>query len=95
MIIQLLAPHSIGADETIPQILSLLLMIPGYWFLLAQGAKRCHDRSNSGWFQIIPFYVFWMLFAEGFPGPNEYGLNPKEIGNYDEISQIGAELEQQ
>ena len=52
-------------------------LIPGYWFLWAQGAKRCHDRGNSGWFQIIPFYGFWMLFADGDEGENDYGDNPK------------------
>lgn len=56
-----------------------LLVILAYWFLWAQGAKRCHDRGNSGWFQIIPFYGFWMLFAEGDIGDNEYGSNPKGI----------------
>jgi uncharacterized membrane protein YhaH (DUF805 family) len=56
-------------------------LIPGYWVLLAQGAKRCHDRGNSGWYQIIPFYVLWMLFADSINGPNEYGPNPKGIGN--------------
>jgi uncharacterized membrane protein YhaH (DUF805 family) len=52
-------------------------IIPLLWFLWAQGAKRCHDRGNSGWFQIIPFYVFWMLFAEGDNTKNEYGNSPK------------------
>lgn len=51
--------------------------IPVLWFLWAQGAKRCHDRGNSGWWQIIPFYVFWMLFAEGDKEENEYGSSPK------------------
>lgn len=54
-----------------------LAYIPMIWFLWAQGAKRCHDRGNSGWYQIIPFYVFWMLFAEGDSGDNEYGNSPK------------------
>jgi uncharacterized membrane protein YhaH (DUF805 family) len=48
-----------------------------YWFIIAQGAKRCHDLGNSGWFQIIPFYGFWMLFQEGKIGQNKYGWNPK------------------
>tara|TARA_B110001452_G_scaffold64656_1_gene51388 strand:+ start:924 stop:1589 length:666 start_codon:yes stop_codon:yes gene_type:complete len=56
-----------------------LLIIPVYWFGLAQGAKRCHDRGNSGWFQLIPFYSLWMLFAEGDFGSNSYGPNPKGI----------------
>lgn len=54
------------------------LYIPLYWFFWAQGAKRCHDLGNSGWFQIIPFYGLWMIFADGEPGINEYGRNPKE-----------------
>jgi len=54
-----------------------LAMIPIFWFLLAQGAKRCHDRGNSGWYQIIPFYQLWMIFAEGEKGVNDYGNPPK------------------
>jgi uncharacterized membrane protein YhaH (DUF805 family) len=55
--------------------------IPLVWFLWAQAAKRCHDLGNSGWYQLIPFYVFWLLFADGQEGPNDYGDNPKGIGN--------------
>lgn len=55
-----------------------LAMIPIIWFILAQGAKRCHDRGNSGWYQIIPFYVFWMIFAEEDKGVNKYGNPPKK-----------------
>jgi len=58
-----------------------LAFIPLEWFLLAQGAKRCHDRGNSGWHQCIPFYSLWLLFANGDKGENEYGKNPKGIGN--------------
>lgn len=58
-----------------------VLLIPSYWFIWAQGAKRCHDRGNSGWYQIIPFYGLWMLFADSDNGINEYGPNPKGIGN--------------
>lgn len=56
----------------------LLLVIPAVWIGLAQGAKRCHDRGNSGWFQFIPFYIFWMFFADGVDGPNRYGTSPKK-----------------
>ncbi|MEI6598042.1 MAG: DUF805 domain-containing protein [bacterium] len=52
--------------------------IPVLWFKISQNAKRCHDRGNSGWFQLIPFYGLWMLFAEGDVGPNEYGADPKK-----------------
>ena len=54
-----------------------LAYIPLLWFLWAQGSKRCHDRGNSGWYQIIPFYVLWMIFAEGDKVQNEYGNSPK------------------
>lgn len=52
-----------------------LLYIPLLWFLWAQGAKRCHDLGNSGWYQIIPFYVLWMFFSKGEIENNKYGLN--------------------
>lgn len=54
-----------------------LAYIPLIWFFLAQGAKRCHDRNNNGWYQIIPFYFLWLLFAEGDLGYNDYGVSPK------------------
>ncbi|MBA4852638.1 DUF805 domain-containing protein [Emticicia sp. BO119] len=77
-------------------VIFIILYIPMWWFSLAQGAKRCHDLDRSGWYQIIPFYVLWMLFQDGEVGENEYGLNPKGIRNdnsYDEqISQIGKSL---
>jgi hypothetical protein len=55
-----------------------IAFIPLIWFIWAQGAKRCHDRSASGWYQLIPFYAFWMLFAEGDAFENEYGTPPKK-----------------
>jgi uncharacterized membrane protein YhaH (DUF805 family) len=94
-IIYIVAAVVIGALMSIDGSFSLLglLFIPAIWFLLAQGAKRCHDRGNSGWYLLIPFYVFWMLFADSDIGANEYGLNPKGIGNENEINEIGKYLE--
>ena len=66
-----------------------IFLIPVYWFQLAQGAKRCHDRGNSGWYQIIPFYPLWMFFADSDNGINEYGPNPKGLGNQEESSMDG------
>lgn len=54
-----------------------ILLIPAVWFLWAQGAKRCHDLGHSGWFQIIPFYIFWMMFAPGDRETTGYGTSPK------------------
>jgi len=61
------------------KIKTLVVLIPGMLFMLAQGAKRCHDRGNNGWWQIIPFYGLWMLFGDGEIGDNEYGENPKGL----------------
>ena len=57
--------------------LLILFLLPGLIFFWAQGAKRCHDIGNSGWFQLIPLYGLWMLFKDGIKGNNEYGINPK------------------
>lgn len=54
-----------------------LIFILSYWVLLAQGAKRCHDLSNSGFYQLIPFYILMMFFAEGDKKENKYGISPK------------------
>ena len=59
-------------------IFILVSFIPMIWFLWAQNAKRCHDRGNSGWYQLIPFYFLVLLFGDGDEGENEYGDNPKE-----------------
>lgn len=58
-------------------LIALVLYIPAYWFLFAQNAKRCHDLGHNGWWQLIPFYIFWLIFQNSQEGVNEYGANPK------------------
>jgi len=84
--------EAFAPNDTNGSLLILVFIIPAYWFIFAQGSKRCHDRGNSGWFQIIPFYGLWMLFADSDFGNNQYGPNPKGIGNTDEIDEIGNHL---
>ena len=68
----------VGATDSDVSIIFLyLLMIPGFWFLWAQGAKRCHDLGHSGWFMFIPFYILWMLFVPGDRETTGYGTSPK------------------
>lgn len=71
----------LGGGSGITTFVILLFLIPIAWFLFAQGAKRCHDRDNSGWFQLIPYYSLWMLFGGSDYGENYYGPNPKGEGN--------------
>lgn len=63
-----------------------LLYIPLLWYLWAQGAKRCHDVGRNGWWQIIPFYILYLMFGEGQEGSNDYGRNPKGIVELVEVS---------
>jgi len=89
---QITVGEEIISQKIFPFVFWILLLIPLVWIMLAQGAKRCHDRGNSGWYQLVPFYMLWMLFADSEVGKNEYGLNPKGIGNDDDIDEIGEHL---
>lgn len=71
---------STPSDKSAAPVLILVLLLPYimlWWFMVAQGAKRCHDMGHSGWYQLIPFYGLLMLFMNGDKGTNEYGDNPK------------------
>ena len=48
-----------SGDEAL--VFLLIFLIPALWFIWAQGAKRCHDIGNSGWYQLIPFYSLFMM----------------------------------
>ena len=55
---------------------------------IAVQIRRMHDSGRSGWFILIPYYSFYLLCVDSQDGANEYGLNPKDVGNY-EINEIG------
>lgn len=76
IIIGTISQFSANSDGAI--VFIIIMYIPLYWFLWAQNCKRCHDLGNSGWWQLIPFYGFWLLFASGNDGENKYGNNPKK-----------------
>ncbi len=55
---------------------------------IAVQIRRMHDSGKSGWFILIPYYSFYLLCIDSQPENNQYGPNPKGIGN-DEIGEIG------
>jgi uncharacterized membrane protein YhaH (DUF805 family) len=57
----------------------VLLCIPVLYFLVAKGAKRCHDLDRSMLWQFIPLYVFWLLLAPGNIEPNKYGMCAEDL----------------
>lgn len=76
--------YSIGTEYTLTlinseQVIAFCIWLVFFWFILAQGAKRCHDRGHSGLYQLIPFYWFWMFFAHGEEGKNKYDSHPKDL----------------
>lgn len=64
---------------------------------IAVGVRRLHDTGKSGWWYLIAIVpiasivllVFFCMDSEH--GPNQWGPNPKGIGNNKEIDQIGKE----
>lgn len=80
-VIVLSATSSPSGPTSAVGLISFVIFLPCFYFMLAQGAKRCHDLGHSGWFQLIPFYNLWMLFANSQHGENRFGENPKGIGN--------------
>ena len=58
-------------------IYSLAILIPA----IALGIRRMHDVGKSGWYVLIPIYNLILACTDSTPGTNEYGPNPKGIGN--------------
>ena len=51
---------------------------------IAVSIRRMHDVGKSGWYMLIPIYNIILCFTDSEPGENEYGPNPKGIGNTDD-----------
>ena len=65
--------EQIGVDIDALSVCFGSLLFLCYYIIITVGAKRCHDLGHSGWFQLIPFYFFAMLFSYGDAYNNEYG----------------------
>jgi uncharacterized membrane protein YhaH (DUF805 family) len=46
------------------KIIRTYILLGSFWLNLAQSVKRSHDRGNSGWFIIIPFYTIWLFLQK-------------------------------
>ena len=69
-------------------IYSFAVLLPYFGVLI----RRMHDAGKSGWFCLIPFYNIYLACCDSEFGQNEYGENPKGLGN-DEIHEIGLAQE--
>lgn len=69
---------SSSSDTSDAVMITIFFSLPLFFFLFAQGAKRCHDVEMSGWFQLIPLFPLYLIFAEGTKGSNKYGDDPKQ-----------------
>ena len=61
----------------VPTMFMIFFYTLSVWFWCAQSCKRCHDRGNSGWYQLIPFYWLVLLFGQGEAVANKYGQPAK------------------
>jgi len=71
----------------IANIYGLAVLVPG----IAVGVRRMHDAGKSGWFLLIPFYNLYLAVTDSEPGENQWGPNPKGVGNNSAIDKIGTE----
>ena len=72
-------------------VYALAAFIPG----LAVLVRRLHDTGRSGWWfwiVLVPIVgaivLLVFLCTDSSPGENQYGPNPKEIGNDDIVSHL-------
>ena len=60
--------------DWISNVVSLGFVVPS----IAVSWRRMHDVGKSGWYSLIPIYSLILAVTPGFPGPNQYGPDPKE-----------------
>lgn len=65
--------------DELPSILAWMFIFCFFiaaWVVFVSIIKRCHDRGQSGWYALIPFYYVVLFFLKGEEKDNEYGPNP-------------------
>lgn len=58
-------------------VFALVTIVP----YLAVFVRRMHDVGKSGWFMLIPIYNLILAVSDSEHGENQYGRNPKGLGN--------------
>ncbi|MFY9243120.1 MAG: DUF805 domain-containing protein [Polaribacter sp.] len=91
-----------SSEPQAPSIFLIILLVlyilgtflPG----LAVTVRRLHDTNKSGWWYLISFVPYIGSFIiliftcmDSYPRQNQWGENPKGIGNNSLIDQIGTE----
>ena len=72
--------HSDSFMIIIFYLILLGLYLVTWYSSITIGIRRCHDRGNSGWWLLVPFYGIFIIFAKGNDGPNAYGPDPLQNG---------------
>ena len=63
--------------ELLSSVYSLAVLVPS----IAVGVRRMHDVGKSGWFILIPIYNLILACTEGEKHANQYGPDPKGVGD--------------
>lgn len=74
LIVAQLSRIDIGDSAVVGVLALIIYCVVWVWWIL-QAIKRSHDIGHNGWWILIPFYTFYILFAKGEQKPNRYG-NP-------------------
>lgn len=73
-------------NHYLDSIIAIIILIPLLWYNLALGAKRCHDIGLNGWYQLIPFFYIYLLFARSKENNNSY-VDKLQIDNKSQTGQ--------
>ncbi len=61
----------------VASLAAMIVYLPWCIWIIFQNIKRCHDLNFSGWYQLIPLFVFVLFYEGGDGGWNKYGDNPR------------------